>query len=164
MYWSAPWTQWLFVTMSPSGDTNDALQPQLDWCDARDLVSVARRAVGDALAGRPVQVDIPAGLPLVRADAVLMEQVLSNLLLNAALHTPAGTRVFGRKSVQTDRARRGENKTQQRLDRRAFSRAVGPQKSKNLALADFKINPVDGGKITDFFFEVLDAHGYIIHL
>ena len=70
-----------------------ALQPQLDWCDACDLVSVARRAVGDALAGRPVQVDIPAGLPLVRADAVLMEQVLSNLLLNAARHTPPATPV-----------------------------------------------------------------------
>jgi len=70
-----------------------ALRPQLDWCDVRDLVGAARRAVGDALAHRSVDVEIAAGLPLVRADAVLMEHVLANLLLNAALHTPPGSPV-----------------------------------------------------------------------
>jgi two-component system sensor histidine kinase KdpD len=64
------------------------LKPQLDWCDARDLVATARRAVGDALAGRSVNIEIPADMPLFMADAPLMEQVISNLLLNAALHTP----------------------------------------------------------------------------
>ena len=67
------------------------LKPQLDWCDARDLVNAGRRAVGDALAGRPFQLEIPADLPLFMADAPLMEQVIANLLLNAALHTPAGS-------------------------------------------------------------------------
>jgi two-component system sensor histidine kinase KdpD len=33
------------------------------------------------------------GLPLVRADFVLMEQAVSNLLANAAVHTPPGTPV-----------------------------------------------------------------------
>jgi two-component system sensor histidine kinase KdpD len=64
------------------------LRAQLDWCDARDLVAVARRGLDDALEGRTLIVDIPADLPLVRADAPLMEQVLANLLLNAARHTP----------------------------------------------------------------------------
>ena len=33
-------------------------------------------------------------MPLFRADAALMEQVIANLLLNAALHTPPGTAIF----------------------------------------------------------------------
>ena len=65
-----------------------ALRPQIDACDVRDLIMAARRNVDDALAGRTLTVAIPAELPLCRADAVLMEQVLGNLLLNAARHTP----------------------------------------------------------------------------
>ena len=65
------------------------LQPQLDWCDAHDLVAAARRQVDDALVGRTVELVIPADLPSFRADAPLMEHVLANLLLNAARHTPA---------------------------------------------------------------------------
>jgi two-component system sensor histidine kinase KdpD len=34
---------------------------------------------------------LPHGLPLVKIDFVLIEQVLVNLLLNATLHTPPGT-------------------------------------------------------------------------
>ena len=68
-----------------------AVKPQLDWCDARDLVSAARRGLGDALAGRPIKMEIPADMPLFMADAPLMEQVITNLLHNAAHHTPAGT-------------------------------------------------------------------------
>src|SRR5450759_2547307 len=30
LYWSAPCTQWLFVTMSPSGDRKEALHPPSD--------------------------------------------------------------------------------------------------------------------------------------
>ena len=70
------------------------LRPQLDWCDARDLIQAARRGVGDALAGRPFTSHAPADLPLFMADAPLMEQVIVNLLRNAALHTPAGTAIL----------------------------------------------------------------------
>ncbi len=66
------------------------IRPQLDWCDARDIATAARKAAAEALADRPVKVEIPAEMPLFRADAPLMETVLSNLLANAALHTPAG--------------------------------------------------------------------------
>jgi two-component system sensor histidine kinase KdpD len=45
------------------------------------------------MAGHPVSVEIASGLPLVRMDFVLMQQALTNLLLNAAVHTPAGTAV-----------------------------------------------------------------------
>lgn len=70
-----------------------ALRPRLDWCDARDLIDGARRSLDNALAHHPLSLDVPAQLPLFHADASLMEQVLANLLLNAARHTPAGTAV-----------------------------------------------------------------------
>jgi K+-sensing histidine kinase KdpD len=65
-----------------------ALRPHLDWCDAHDLIAVARRDVAEALEGRTLRVDIPADLPLFRADATLLEQALANLMLNAVRHTP----------------------------------------------------------------------------
>ena len=69
------------------------LKPRLEWCDVADLVNVARGQLGRELADHPVTIGLPPGLPLVQMDFVLMEQVLVNLLLNAAQHTPAGTRV-----------------------------------------------------------------------
>jgi two-component system sensor histidine kinase KdpD len=68
-----------------------AIKPQLDWCDVRDLVGAARRGLGEALAGRACRTEIPGDMPLFMADAPLMEHVLANLLLNGALHTPAGS-------------------------------------------------------------------------
>jgi two-component system sensor histidine kinase KdpD len=64
------------------------VQPKLDWCDARDLIAAARRELGETLAGRSLRLEIPADLPLLFADALLMEQVITNLLLNAVLYSP----------------------------------------------------------------------------
>ena len=69
------------------------MTPRLEWCDVGDLVGVALRQLEKELAGHPVTTDLPRELPLVKMDFVLMEQALTNLLVNAALHTPAGTRV-----------------------------------------------------------------------
>jgi two-component system sensor histidine kinase KdpD len=77
-----------------------ALQPQLDWCDARDIINAARRAVGDSLDPHPFSTEIPSDMPLFRADAAILEQALANLLLNAALHTPAGAAILVRAGVE----------------------------------------------------------------
>ena len=71
-----------------------ALRPRLDWCDAHDLVNAAVDGVRDSLAAHPLEIAVPPDMPLFRADSALMEQVIANLLLNAALHTPAGTPIF----------------------------------------------------------------------
>jgi len=65
------------------------LKPMLDWCEGHELVVSARRAVGPRIGEHPLAIDIPHDLPIFRADAVLMEQVIAQLLLNAAVHTPA---------------------------------------------------------------------------
>jgi two-component system sensor histidine kinase KdpD len=82
-----------------------ALRPKPDWCDANDLVNAAFDGVRDSLAAHPFETAVPADMPLFRADAALMEQVIANLILNAALHTPAGTPIFLAAGVDGARAR-----------------------------------------------------------
>jgi K+-sensing histidine kinase KdpD len=77
-----------------------ALHPQLDWCDARDIINAARRAVGDTLEGRPFKTEVPASMPLFMADPAMMEQAVSNLLINAVRHTPAGTPIIVKTGVE----------------------------------------------------------------
>jgi two-component system sensor histidine kinase KdpD len=69
------------------------LRPKLDWCDVAEIIRVTLRNSGSLLASHPIEVRIAADLPLVKADFGLMEQALTNLLVNAALHTPKGTQI-----------------------------------------------------------------------
>lgn len=82
-----------------------ALRPRLDWCDPRDLANAAIEATRDELAGHALEVSMPSDGPLFRADFALMEQVIANLLLNAARHTPAGTPIFLAAGVEEARHR-----------------------------------------------------------
>ena len=62
------------------------------WQPIEEVVGSALRACGSALAGHQVGTRLPADLPLVRFDAVLIERgVLCNLLENAARYTPPGS-------------------------------------------------------------------------
>jgi two-component system sensor histidine kinase KdpD len=70
-----------------------AVKPRLEWCDVSDLINVALRHNERELAGHPIDLSLPKPLPLVRMDFVLIEQVINNLLLNAAAYTPRGTPV-----------------------------------------------------------------------
>ena len=64
-----------------------------DWQSLEELVGSALGGLEPALAGRPVEVDLPADLPLVSCDGVLIERVLVNLIENATKYTPSGTPV-----------------------------------------------------------------------
>jgi two-component system sensor histidine kinase KdpD len=69
------------------------LKPRLDWHDLREIVAVALGSLGDELANHTMEVRLPPQLPLVRADFILMEQALVNILHNAAIYTPPKTRI-----------------------------------------------------------------------
>jgi two-component system sensor histidine kinase KdpD len=56
-------------------------------------VSAVLDRVGPLLSDRPVAFDVPDTLPLVRFDAGLLDQALSNILENVGVHTPPGTPV-----------------------------------------------------------------------
>jgi two-component system sensor histidine kinase KdpD len=79
-----------------------AIQPRLEPIELGDVVGSALRRAGKVLSRHHVSVDLARDLPLVRLDPVLFEQVLFNLLDNAAKYAPAGTniRVDARKDAE----------------------------------------------------------------
>ena len=71
-----------------------------------DVVGLIHGLVGrldNMLQTHRVEVDLPERL-VVRADAILLDRVLENLLANAVKHTPAGTTVQVRVQRQDDEA------------------------------------------------------------
>ncbi len=77
------------------------LQARPDWCDWSDVVDGALQATKAARTDHPVDVRLPEDLPPFRADFSLMEQAVANLLLNACIHTPQGTRIAVQGSVDS---------------------------------------------------------------
>ena len=65
----------------------DAGALRLDWQSVEEIVGAVLRRVRQRAPGRQIAARVPAGLPLVRADAVLLAQVLDNLLDNALRYT-----------------------------------------------------------------------------
>jgi two-component system sensor histidine kinase KdpD len=64
-----------------------------EWIAIDELVGAVLARLRDVLAAHPVALHVPDDLPLVPGDEVMLEQVLSNLIENAARHTPPGTTV-----------------------------------------------------------------------
>jgi two-component system sensor histidine kinase KdpD len=58
------------------------------WHPLEEIVGSALNRLDAFLTGRPVTTTLPADLPLVPVDGVLIEQVLVNLIENAAKYTP----------------------------------------------------------------------------
>ena len=80
-----------------------SLQLNQQWTLLEETVGAALRACKRVLADHPVQVTLPADLPLLHLDAVLMERLFSNLFENAAKYTPPDTPLDDRRAT----ARRG---------------------------------------------------------
>jgi len=70
-----------------------ALTPHKQPQDLRELSRSVSGRLQPVLAGRPLRLEIPEDLPLVACDYAQIDQVLTNLLENAARHTPPGTPV-----------------------------------------------------------------------
>jgi two-component system sensor histidine kinase KdpD len=69
-----------------------ALHPSLQLYDLADLVDPVVERLAPVLAPASVEVSIPDDLPPVRVDAIFVDQILTNLLENAAKHA-AGKRI-----------------------------------------------------------------------
>ena len=83
------------------------VKPRKDWQSIEEIVGSSVKTLDAALAHRPLKLELPADLPLVKCDAGLIERVLVNLLENAVKYTPAGTAI-GVTAKQTDRTMRVE--------------------------------------------------------
>ncbi|WP_201210509.1 DUF4118 domain-containing protein [Rhodocyclus purpureus] len=64
-----------------------------EWQPLEEVVGSSLKLLGAALGSERVRIDLPADLPLLRFDAVLIERVLCNLLENAARVSPAGSEI-----------------------------------------------------------------------
>ncbi|MCR4467606.1 sensor histidine kinase KdpD [Burkholderia sp. SCN-KJ] len=66
-----------------------SLQLKRQWSLLEETVGAALAACKRVLARHPARVSLPADLPLLQMDAVLMERLFTNLFENAAKYTPA---------------------------------------------------------------------------
>lgn len=67
-----------------------ALRPTQDWEDVGELINRVVGRMRPRLANHPLTVSVEPDMPAARFDAVHMEQVLSNLIENAAKYSPEG--------------------------------------------------------------------------
>jgi two-component system sensor histidine kinase KdpD len=70
-----------------------AIDLKLDLVDIAEIVGAALQRAGNVLAHHRIEVEIAPDLPMVRLDSILFEQVLFNLLDNAAKYAPPGSRI-----------------------------------------------------------------------
>lgn len=61
-----------------------------EWQPLEEVVGASLQAMGSILGERDIRIDLPADLPLLEFDAVLLERVFCNLLENAAKYAPQG--------------------------------------------------------------------------
>jgi len=64
-----------------------------EWQPLEEVIGSSIKLLGGALSAHPIRVVLPADLPLLAFDAVLLERVFCNLLENAAKYSPDGANV-----------------------------------------------------------------------
>jgi two-component system sensor histidine kinase KdpD len=80
-----------------------ALAVRKEWVPVDELIGSARTRLSKALAGREFTLRVASDVPFIHVDPALFEQVLFNLLDNAAKYTPA------RSPLELDVTRRDES-------------------------------------------------------
>jgi two-component system sensor histidine kinase KdpD len=73
--------------------SSDGLEPHMEWADPTDIVHSALRRCQRRLGDRNVALDLPQDLPMVRVDAVLVQQALVQIIDNAVKYSSAGSRI-----------------------------------------------------------------------
>ena len=70
------------------------LKLNIQWHNIEDLVSVVHHKIEKNFKDHELIKNISENLPMIQIDFVLMEQVLTNLLLNAVIHTPQNSKIL----------------------------------------------------------------------
>lgn len=69
------------------------IKPKEDWCDVVELVYGVVKKVEENNPDRKISISINQDLPLCRIDKGMLDQILYNLLNNAAIHTKTGAAI-----------------------------------------------------------------------
>jgi two-component system sensor histidine kinase KdpD len=133
-----------------------AVNPRTDWCDLTDTITRAAEHVRIQRGDFPVEIKLPAELPLVRADAAQLERVFTNLIDNAAKFSPSGKAVEvrgvcsnGRVTIRVVDHGRGVPATQHADIFKPFVRGRDAQPGSGLGLAICRgFVEANGGRIT----------------
>ncbi len=78
------------------------IKPNEDWCDIVELVYDVVRRVEENNKGRKINISVDQSLPLCRTDKGMLDQIMYNLLNNAAIHTEPTCRIAITATVHTD--------------------------------------------------------------
>ena len=81
-----------------------AMRPNLAAVDLAELIGSARQRMRGLVRSHTLRVDFPQTLLLVAADGILLEQVLVNILDNAAKYAPEGTEILVSARIAGDMA------------------------------------------------------------
>jgi two-component system sensor histidine kinase KdpD len=133
-----------------------AVNPRTDCCDLADAVARASEQVEERYGGHRVDLDLPADLPFVRADAAQLERVFSNLLENAVKFSPDGAPVRvsggsggGRVTVRVSDSGPGIPSSRRGEIFEPFVRGTGPAQGSGLGLAICRgLVEANGGEIS----------------
>lgn len=63
------------------------IQPKKDWCDISEIIYDAVKRVEEHNISQQIHISIHPGIPLFKLDKGMLEQILYNLLNNAAIYT-----------------------------------------------------------------------------
>jgi len=69
------------------------IKPKNDWCDVIELVYDVVKRVEENNPGRKIHISINQSLPLCSLDKGMLDQIIYNLLNNAAIHTESNSRI-----------------------------------------------------------------------
>lgn len=78
------------------------IKPDCDWCDIVELVYDVVKRVEENNERRKINISADQNLPLCRTDKGMLDQIIYNLLNNAAIHTAPKSRVAITVTVHTD--------------------------------------------------------------
>ncbi|TMI64723.1 MAG: PAS domain-containing sensor histidine kinase [Bacteroidetes bacterium] len=69
------------------------IQPKSDWCDITELIYDTVKRVEESNQHRSIHISISPSIPLCSVDKGMLEQIIYNLLNNAAVHTEPKCRI-----------------------------------------------------------------------
>lgn len=69
------------------------IQAKKDWCDVQELIHSTTNQLDDVLKEHKINIGFADKLPLFKVDFGLLQQVLTNLIGNAAIYTPKGSHI-----------------------------------------------------------------------